>query len=119
MKRFIITILALTVLVGSVFAKPKMLHEEKSECGYTISIWDIGLTQKYVTYSEPLELFLVETLLDTTQLPKGSKKVSINQLHKDLQELINKYDYYVMFVGNDLHSLSYKTSDGNVWIIIY
>lgn len=116
MKRFIVTILALTVLVGSVFAKPKKVSSFELN-GYEAIEWDIGLSQKYITYDEPLQLFLAATLTDSPDYC-GIVKADFEEVNPDLQELLNEYNYYMCTLNGKLITVSYK--DGNtVWHIIY
>lgn len=116
MKRFIITITLLIALVGSVFAKPKKVSSFELN-GYEAIEWDIGLNQKYITYDEPLQLFLVATLTDSSDY-YGIVKADFEEVNQDLQELLNKYDYYMCTLDGKLITVSYK--DGNtVWHIIY
>ena len=118
MKRFIVTILALTVLVGSVFAKPKKVESTNVD-GYELVVWDLGTSQKFATFEEPVQLFLAELLLDTRNSLVGTCKYSITDLTKDLQELIKEYDYYICTLDGKVVSVVYKNDADTVWMLIY
>ena len=91
MKKFIITITLLITYVGSVFAKPKKVSNFEIN-GYEAIEWDIGLSQKYITYDEPLQLFLAATLTDSPDY-YGIVKADFEEVDPDLQELLNKYNW--------------------------
>lgn len=117
MKRFIITITLLIALVSSVFAKPKKV-DSMDVNGYEAVIWDIGLSQKYVTCEEPVQLFLAEVLLEGP-VPAKTIKSDIDDLHSDLQKLIEKYGYYMCFLNGKLFAISYRNNADTVWTILY
>lgn len=117
MKKFIITIILLIALVGSVFAKPKMISKDEV-AGFEAITWDIGISQKYTTYNEPLQMFLAELLMDNPHFT-GSIKESITDLNKDLQELINEYDYYICTVDYEPVAIVYKNDANTVWMLVY
>lgn len=116
MKKIILVITLLIALVGSVFAKPNKVSSFEIN-GYEATEWDIGLSQKYITYDEPLQLFLVATLTDNSDY-YGIVKADFEEVDPDLQELLDKYNYYMCTLEGKLITVSYK--DGNtVWHIIY
>lgn len=117
MKRFIITITLLIALVGSVFAKPKKVYSQDIN-GYEAIIWDIGISQKYTTYEEPLQLFLAEILLEGSK-PVGTVKSDFKEMNKDLQKLIEEYDYYLCYLDGKLIAVVYRNDADTVWTIIY
>lgn len=117
MKRFIITITLLITLVGSVFAKPKMVSKDEV-AGFEAITWDVGVSQRYTTYSEPLQLFLAEILLDNPHFV-GSIKENITDLSKDLQKLIKEYDYYICTLDAKVVAIVYKNDANTVWMLVY
>lgn len=117
MKRIITIILSLFILVGTVFAKPKKV-DSMDVNGYEAVIWDIGKSQKYVTCEEPVQLFLAEVLLEGPT-PVKTIKFDIDDLHSDLQRLIEKYGYYMCFLNGKLIAVSYRNDADTVWTILY
>lgn len=118
MKRFIITITLLIALVGSAFTKPNKVYTQNLN-GYEAVIWNIeGLSQEFVTYEEPLQMFLAATLLEGN-IPIGTVKTNISKMHPDLQRLIEKYGYYICYLDGRVISVVYKNDESTVWSIIY
>lgn len=118
MKKIVLVITLLIALVGSVFAKPKKVDSTNMD-GYELVVWDIGKSQKFATYEEPVQLFLAELLLDTRNPLVGSFKHNITDLTKDLQELIKQYDYYICTLDGEIVSVVYKNDADTVWMLIY
>lgn len=88
MKKFIVTILAVTVLVGSVFAKPKIKESHK----FTDGSWNIDfIVEDHLVsvYSDSLE-----ALLSSAEKDYIVTTTVIDPLD-DIESLVLKYNYVV------------------------
>lgn len=117
MKRIITIVTLLVLLVCSVFAEPKKVYSQDVN-GYEAIIWDIGVSQKYTTFDEPVQLFLAEILLEGS-IPVGTVKSDFKEMNKDLQKLIEEYDYYLCYLDGELIAVVYRNDAETIWTIIY
>ena len=111
MKRIITIILSLFILVGFVFATPKKVSEVKLEDGYTYTLWEVSNGQECLTSTEPIQLFLAESL------PYAVYSEKSDSIGKDNTELVEKYGYYITKVSESLVFIVYKDGN-NYWTVL-